>query len=197
MRTIQQFVSDFPSNVRPQNGDDGAFSEWLSFCEIGIEGNTLQFVGTPFLGLRGENESECVEIAVEPGVFAVQCRGARFGSEVRIAAMRAFPRGAEVDRGSKLKELSVDFGSISVLDIDTFLQATASANYGAWLDQIVSGKDASLAKVHEWGRILIPSVEGGFGDGSYGVHSLVRNGSPAGMEIVFIEERGSEAVTTG
>jgi hypothetical protein len=191
MRTIRDFLSESCESgglERAEKGDEGTFSEWLPFCEIELKGNALQFVETRVLGLRGEDEFECVEIPAEPGGFTVECRGARFGGDSRIAGMRAFPKGVEVERGVKLKDLPVDLGGVSVVDIGWFVHACDSPRYETWLDRILYGEDGSLVKLHQWDDILIPSVESGFGDGTYEVFSLVSDGVPLGLEIIFIQQ---------
>ena len=48
-----------------------SYSDWLPFYDLNLQGGALQFVATRVLGLRGEEEYECVEVPVGPGVFAV------------------------------------------------------------------------------------------------------------------------------
>ncbi len=192
METIESFLNA-PGDRPPRKGEAGVFSDWLFFHRLNVKGNALQFVEKRVLGLRGEGERECIEIPVAPGAYTVECRGARFGDDVRIAAMRAFPEGAALERGKRLGDIPVDFGGVSVVDIEV-LEAAMQENveeYEAWLEDILFESDIdALIYVHErpGSNIRIPSVESGFGDGTYDVFALLSDGKPAGLEIVFIEE---------
>lgn len=100
VETIESFLNA-PGDRPPRKGETGVFSDWLCFHRLNGKGNALQFVEKRVSVLRGEKERECIEISVAPDAYTVECPGARFGDDVRIAAMRAFPEGAVVERGRR------------------------------------------------------------------------------------------------
>jgi hypothetical protein len=158
--------------------------------KLKLEGGALQFVATMQLGLRGNNEYECVEIPAIPGTYAVQCRAARFGNDTRISALRAFPEGMLTKRGEKLKEIPVDCGGIAVVDIDV-VHASMNENREReteWFDDVLY--HSGTVEVAKWKptKTDIPYVDSGFGDGSYPVYELKCDGKVVGLEAVFIEE---------
>ena len=86
-----------------------------------------------------------------------------------------------------LKEIPIDIGGISVVDIATFEPSiVVDSKYERWLDQIF--EDAEPVKLPQWNSIVIPTVDTGFGDGSYEVYSLLSAGAVVGLEAVFIRE---------
>ena len=192
METIESFLNT-KHEEQPSKGDAGEFSGWLPFHKLELRGNALQFVEKRVLGIRGEDEYECIEIPASPGTFFVECRGVRFGSDARVAAMRAFPEGTTVERGQKIGDIPVDLGGVSVVDISA-IENSINENeedYEEWMEEILFNSESeSLVSVDEWlaTSTKIPSVEGGFGDGSYDVYELLFEGKRVGLEIVFIEE---------
>lgn len=192
METIQSFLNEKGNGISKE-GDEGAFSDWLLFHKLELKGRALQFVETRVLGLRGENEYECIEIPVASGPFIVECKGVRFGDDARVAAMRAYPESTAVARGEKIGEIPVDLGGVSVVDIETIEPSINEDEdeHEEWLEDILFATDVeSLVSLHEWPptQTIIPSVESGFGDGVYDVFELVSGGRRVGLEIVFIEE---------
>jgi hypothetical protein len=191
MKTIRQFL-DAGGSKESKPRQKGKFSDWLPFHPLNLKGNALQFVEVRVLGLRGHKEHECVEIPASPGVYAIECRGVQFGSDTRIAGLRAYPAGLDPKRGKKLKEIPVDLGGIAVVDIvavHASMQQDAG-RYEAWLEQLLYDSDEeSLASIAKWNptKTEIPYVDGGFGDGSYPVFQLMASGKVIGLEVEFIK----------
>lgn len=191
MKTIQSFLKEKAAGAKKPT-KRGEFSDWLPFHTLQLKGDALQFVEVRVLGLRGEGEYECVEVPVKPGAFAVECRGVRFGPDVRIAGMRAYPVGAKVARGKHLKDLPVDLGGIAAVDIATVhasMQKDSEA-HEEWLEEILYGDSEAAAQVVRWDptKTDIPLVDGGFGDGSYPAYELREGKRVVGLEVEFIIE---------
>jgi hypothetical protein len=126
-----------------------------------------------------------------PGVYTVECRGVQYAGDLRIAGVRAFPAGAKVTRGEKIKEIPVDLGGIAVVDIATLEPSTKEVEeeYMDWLEDVLygsNGESQTATQVWEPTGTKIPVVASGFGDGSYPVYQLVRNGTVVGLEAEFI-----------
>ena len=191
MKTIADFFTKLGKR-EPRVGQKGVFSTWLSCGTVPIIGGALQFVELRVLGLRGEEEHECVEVPVEPGQFVVEFRGVKYGCDGRIAAMRVFAVGATPKRGKKLKEIPVDLGGIAVVDIGAVHQSMKEkqAIHEKWMEKILYGDDESLIGVCVWRptKTEILYVDGGFGDGTYPVYQLVSARKVVGLEIEFISE---------
>lgn len=192
MKTIHDFLKARGTPV-DKAGKTGVFSDWLPFHSLKLAGDTLQFVEVRVLGLRGEGEYECVEIKVPPGIYTVECRGARFGTDTRIAGMRAYPAGTNPQRGEQLKEIPVDLGGIAVVDIATIYPSMQedTERYEEWIEELLYDSDVeSMASIVTWQptKTEIPYVDGGFGDGSYPVFQLVAAGKVVGLEVEFISE---------
>jgi hypothetical protein len=134
-----------------------------------------------------------VEIRTLPGSYVVECKGVRYGQDRRVAGMRVFAVGSKAKRGKKIGEIPVDFGGVSVLDIDTVEDSINEdeERYEEWLDEILyDSDDYSSIKIHEWvpTGTKIPVVQGGFGDGVYNVYELMEEGNIVGLEIEFIRD---------
>lgn len=190
MKNIQAFLAGKAGAKKPAK--KGEFSGWLPFHTLALKGNALQFVEVRVLGLRGAKEYECIEIPAAPGSFAVECRGARYGADVRVAGMRAYPVGAAVVRGKHLKDLPVDLGGIAVVDIAAVhgsMQEDSDA-HEEWLEDILYGDSDAAAQIARWKptKTEIPFVDGGFGDGSYATYELRQGKQVVGLEVEFIAE---------
>jgi hypothetical protein len=190
MDNINEFID---SVIRQDKKDhDGEYTDWLPFTDLELKGKTLQLVETRVLGIRGDDEHECVEIPVTQGIYKVQAKGVSFGNEKRIAGLRVFIDGATPARGNKVGEIPVDIGGVSVLDIDNVWESMCSleSEYEEWLEDLLFDDDYSLIKMHEWDETntKIPTVEAGFGDGTYEVFELLDNGGVVGLEVEFITE---------
>ena len=171
MKTIHEFLKGGGSK-EPKSGQKGRFSDWLPFHTLILKGDALHFVEVRVLGLRGSAEYECVEIPVTPGPFLIECRGAAFGGDIRIAAMRAYAAGTTPKRGEKLKDIPFDLGGIAVVDIAAVYDSMREdeRRYEKWLEALVyKTANESLAAIAEWKptKTEIPYVDGGFGDGGY------------------------------
>lgn len=191
METIRSFLAEKGADLASR-GDAGVFSGWLPFHTLTLRGNALQFVEKRVIGLRGEREYECTEVPATPGVYLVECRGARYKHDTRVAAMRAYPTGLSVTRGKKVKELPVDIGGIAVVDIDIVQVSMREeeALYEEWHEEVIYGVDDSQVYVDVWEPTgtEIPSTESGFGDGSYPTYELLHHGKQVGLEVVYIED---------
>lgn len=192
MKSIEDFINEKLSFIQAEEVN-GIFSEWLPYIQLEILGDVLQFVETRVLGLRGNENAECVEINVKPGKFNIECKGVRFGEDVRIAGLRAYPKDRKVTRGKKIGEIPIDMGGVSIVDITT-IELSVRENderYEEWLEEILYGENHSLLFVHLWEptQTKIPCVDGGFGDGLFDVYELKNsNGVTVGLEIEFIPE---------
>ncbi|GAB5561287.1 MAG: hypothetical protein SynsKO_29340 [Synoicihabitans sp.] len=191
MNTIQEFLTQ-QSNIKPAEGQKGEFTDWLSFHELQLAGDALQFTETRVLGLRGNEENECFEIPVSPGSFSVECKGVRFGADSRIAALRCYPSELSVVLGKKVSKIPVDMGGVSVVDIATIHSSMQEdeEEHEEWIEEILYGDDFSPVSIHKWDatNTEIPSVESGFGDGTYNLFELVFEGSVVGLQVEFIGE---------
>ncbi len=192
MKTIRQFLGKAASK-KPKEGKRGQVSEWLPFHRLNVAGNALQFVERRVLGLRGNDNPECVEIPVSPGVFEVRCKGIRYGNDARVAGLRAYPEGMEVKRTKKLGKIPVDLATISVVDIEVFEPSVLEdeERYEDWIDEVLYESDSeALVDCDVWEPLQmdIPYVLSGFGDGVYDVWALKAKRRVVGMEIVFIED---------
>jgi len=191
MKTIEEFIET--RSLIPTKESNGIFSEWLPYMQLEICGDILQFVETRVLGLRGNENVECIEIHVNPGEFNVECKGVRLGDDVRIAGLRVYPQYQRMTRGAKIGEIPVDIGGISIVDIVTIESSLREdeERYEDWLEEILYGENLSLLSVHFWEptQTKIPRVEGGFGDGLYGVYELKNDiGEIVGLEIEFVPD---------
>ena len=192
MKTIRQFLS-IRASKKPKEGQRGQVSDWLPFHRLKLEGKALQFVEKRVLGLRGNKNRECIEIPVSPGIFEVRCKGIRFGNDARIAALRAYPEGAEVKLGKRLGAIPVDLAEVSVVDIETFEPSVFEdeERYEDWIDEVLYESDSDCpvgCDIWEPLQMDIPFVASGFGDGTYDVWALKAGRKVVGMEIVFIED---------
>jgi hypothetical protein len=192
MKTIRQFLGKAGAR-KPKEGQRGQVSEWLPFHRLTLVGSALQLVERRVLGLRGNENPECVEIPVAPGVFEVRCKGIRYGNDARIAGLRAYPEGTEVKRAKKLGEIPVDLAAISVVDIEPLEPSVDEdeERYEDWIDEVLyeSDSDSSIGcDVWEPLQMDLPFVVSGFGDGVYDVWALKAKRKVVGMEIVFIED---------
>lgn len=184
MQTIQAFLD---TSVAPQRSFPSAdFSDWLFFQNLTLQGDALQFVDLRMVGQRGPHAAE---ITVRPGVYTIECRGVRYGSDARVAAMRAYPQDVQPRRASKLTTLS---GAIAVVD-SSILEA------GHLTRRPQPGTPLAVA---EWepGKIRVPCVQGGFGErpveegtepeppATFDVFELHHKDTVVGLEIVFIDE---------
>ncbi len=192
MKTIQEFLGQ-KFEDEPKQGQTGHFTDWLAFYELQLAGDALQFTETRVLGLRGNDEYECYEIPVSPGAFVVECKGVSFGADLRIAGLRAYPEGVRTIRGKKVSEIPVDMGGVSVVDIATVYQSMEENReaYEEWIEDTLYGSEEILQFMfHEWEltKTTIPSVESGFGDGTYDLYELISDGIVVGLEVEFINE---------
>ena len=192
MNTIQEFLTQ-RIEAKPQQGQKGEFTDWLAFHELQLSGDALQFTETRVLGLRGNDEHECHEIPASPGIYAVECRGVSFGADLRIAGLRSYPKGKSVTRGNKVSEIPVDMGGVSVVDIAAIHSSMQEdeEKYEEWIEEVLFGDDdVSKYTFHTWEptSTKIPSVESGFGDGTYDLFELISDGSVVGLEVEFINE---------
>lgn len=192
MQKIEAFLKE-KSSLAPKKGLKGVFSDWLPYTILELKGDALQFVETRVLGLRGNDNDECIEIVAEPGKYEIECRGVRFESDVRIAGMRVFPVGIACARGKRLGKIPVDLGGIAIVDISVFEPSILEnkEDYEEWLETIIfEGDCESLIATHLWmpTNTRIVAADGGFGDGVYEVYSLINNGKTVGLEVEFIEE---------
>lgn len=192
MSSIQNYFSQ-KSTERPRKGQTGEFTDWLSFHELELRGDLLQFVETRVIGIIGDEEYENTEIPAAPGVYSVECKGVAFGGDKRVAAMRAYPKGVNVMRGKKIGSIPVDLGGVSVVDIKTVKPSMDEdeERYEEWLEDLLYDfDDYSAVKIHQWKPTMtkIPNAESGFGDGEYDVYELLNDGAVVGMEVEFIAE---------
>ncbi len=192
MNSIKEFLST-KVDRGPIDDGKGEFSDWLHFTDFKLTGKALQFVESRVLGIRGENEYECVEIPANTADFLIQCKGVRYGDDTRIAAMRTIPPGIEIKRGNKIGTIPIDFGGVAVVDIDVIAPQSQKDedDWIEWLEDIHFSDEADgplrIFYQKETGS-KIPCVDAGFGDGTYDVFELLSNGAVVGLEVEFIRQ---------
>lgn len=153
---------------------------------------TFELLGTR-LGF-GDTWQTSEEVAVycEPGTYQLEAVCYGYGSDRRVAAVRATRTAGTVTRGPLRGEFDVDVGSACLYDSDVIDGYTdhASAEFDRWVQEAIIDAALPLSGTVTCAaaRTSLVHFDCGFGDGSYPVFELRDGEEVVGAEAVFIAE---------
>jgi len=161
---------------------------WLHICNFILRGTHLQMVELRIVG--GRHEEDSIIIPATPGTYTVEYQTISYGQDCRISRMRVFPDGLTIVLGGPLGTIDVDWGGIAVTDIDILAPSVEEhlEEYGHWFNNDVFENHSEPVGMFRWKQAdtNIPYADGGFGDGTYTVYQLLRDGKVVGLEVEFI-----------
>ena len=179
-----------PNASKPQAGQRGTRSDWHPIGILAIMGSHLQIVSRQSLDPR--DGGAAVEVA--PGTnVTVEGQFLNFGSDKRIARVRAYPNGAAVMPGAQLGTVRSDIGGIVVCDGDLLASWRADDEdaLGEWTDDVLNDwmvLDQAGMMACEPADTTLIYVDGGFGDGRYSVVALEEGGRLVGLQCEFLSD---------
>ncbi|MBV6458749.1 MAG: hypothetical protein HONBIEJF_01887 [Fimbriimonadaceae bacterium] len=130
------------------------------------------------------SEEDGLFIKLAPSRYQVEVRVADYGSECRIAGLRAFREGVKPNLGTELGKTWADTGTQGFCDAASFAAATQEMTD----DVSEAAQDAGLVAA-----ISLPTghtmfvVECGFGDGEWPVFDLKDGPDQVGFQVDFIK----------
>jgi hypothetical protein len=168
-----------------ETGTSGVESDWLFHSEFKLHGERLQMLDVFMAG----NDDEGVILDASPGVYVVEARVITYGIDRRISHVRVYPKGQVVTVGARAGEVGVDLAAVAICDVDR-LAGWASDHQDEWQrwgDKLWFHR-TTHAGIYtcEPAKTVVPFVDSGFGDGTYPVYYLMRDGRPVGLEAEFI-----------
>ena len=182
---LTDFLAATLTGPEAHEGAAGVESDWLFHWQVDIQGERLQILDVAMAG----NEDEGVSVAVAPGVYVVEARVMTYGIDRRISRVRVFANGLSGVPGEQAGEVSVDLAAVAICDVDR-LHAWAQANeedWQRWVEGLAYKHTASAgAYTCEPAGTIVPFLDTGFGDGTYPVFPLMRDGRVVGLEAVFL-----------
>lgn len=184
---LRQYFSQFTYSPQPEDGAPPL--EWRQFkvADLPIRGACLGFCdawATP---------NDAVTVDVPAGTYEVHVEAFSYGTDGRIARLMAFLPGVTPIRGKAVGEFGVDVATAAVFDVEVlerFMDSDEAAWEG-WIDGYTMREydeldRAGLYPCADAGTAMV-YCSTGFGDGSYQVFELVRDGLVVGAEAVFLQ----------
>lgn len=157
----------------------GVHSDWMPLATWTYTGSTVWLGDACFWS----SEEDGLLIPLSPGEYGVDVRVADYGSEFRIAGLRAVEVGSSPAIGAELGETWADTATQGFCDAASYTSATEE-----------SAEDVSEAATElDAGAIQLPSghtmfvVSCGFGDGEWPVYELLDGNRRVGFQVEFIE----------
>lgn len=178
--TLQEYLDYGPLGLH--NG--WKESEWLEFRSLDIAGGKLAVVDPTLF--------EGPIIDVPPGTYRVQVVVMDRRDDRRIARLRVL-MGAEASAGDEIDSVGVDFAQVGVGDWEAVTRAAAALDRPGEEAIIATMDTLDLYGVIVWspnGEADMPFVSSGYGDGSYPIYEIRRDGTRVGIEVVFIDHDG-------
>ena len=168
-----------------ETGTSGVESDWLFHSEFKLHGKRLQMLDVFMAG----NDDEGVILDASTGVYVVEARVVTYGIDRRISHVRVHPKGQVVTVGARAGEVGVDLAAVAICDVDR-LAGWANDHQDEWQrwgDKLWFHRTAHAGiYTCEPAKTVVPFVDSGFGDGTYPVYYLMRDGRPVGLEAEFI-----------
>jgi hypothetical protein len=182
MNELKVFLNQ-TTGAHPVAGQKGIATDWLHLCDLKIESGALCIFDPAY---PPDDSGTELQVRLAPGIVKVEAMGIAYGADHRIAAIRCVSGfDGHFERGRILGEVSVDTGRIGIGDAKLLMsafQGLTEDQYDELLD--LADSDAEVLKLKNGG--LCPVLEAGFGDGSYPVQELLKDGVLAGVEIQLI-----------
>jgi hypothetical protein len=162
----------------------GKESDWLDFTELHLPSGKLH-VMDPGYALQKQTGT----IQLPPGVYSALAKVITYGSDSRISRLRVIQPRAVAVLGDELDHISSDIGKIAVADQEAYLQQWPQdpERVGEVVDSHLTSDDAfGVAELGGEPPVRILFIESGFGDGTFPIFALEKDGRRVGAEIVFI-----------
>ncbi len=193
--TLQEFLDSPQSALKSGSANSGVESEWLPFVTIELLGSRLRIADVYMIGTPGEG----VELAAEPGRYALDAKVMTFDDDRRISRLRVQRAGLVGVLGEPAGEVGVDLAAVGVTDgerIRAFFEADNDA-FQEWGDALwYQRNDMVGVWPCEPADTTIAYVDSGFGDGTFPVWHLMHDGVAVGLEIEFIAPETPHADST-
>lgn len=157
----------------------GTHSDWLLLSEWDFSGESAWLGDASFWS----SEEDGLTIVLEPAQYRVEVRVADYGSECRIAGLRAIKAGTTPSLGTQLGESWADTATQGLCDAASFADA-AEEDPENVAEAAMEVDAAAIIELPDGSPMFVVSC--GFGDGEWPVFELVEGGQRVGLQVDFI-----------
>jgi len=184
---LHQYFKQFTWSPQPKNGAKPLERRMFKVADLPVRGQHLGF------GDAWAAPNDSVTVPVPAGIHEVHVEAFSYGTDGRIGRLMVYLPGAEPVRGKLAGEFGVDVAAAAVFDgdvLEVFMNEDEES-WESWLDGYTNRdyEELDVAGVYpcEEADTAMVYCSTGFGDGSYEVFELVRDGRVVGAEAVFLK----------
>jgi hypothetical protein len=172
--------------ANPPEGTPGRETDWLEFCDLVLSSGKLLIADAQFI----PSLEDGVLVELPPGTYTLEARVMDYGSDKRIARLRALLPGSTVVLRRLIDKTWTDTAQTGVCDYELFAAAWGAHEQSAWevIEPVLtSGWTHGVAVLDQTTGAVMPFVGSGFGDGEFPVFELQSDSQRVGVEIEFIK----------
>lgn len=183
---LRAYFKQFTWSPQPEGGAKPLERRLFKVADLPVRGKHLGF------GDAWAAPNDAVTVPVPPGTYEVHVEAFSYGTDGRIARLIVHLPGAAPVRGKAIGEFGVDVATAAVFDADVLedYMDDDEESWEGWLDEYTTRdfEELDMAGLHPCPDADTAMVycSTGFGDGSYEVFELLREGRVVGAEAVFL-----------
>ncbi len=161
---------------------------WNHLAQIETRGQQIIIKDAMILLDSAETTPEWPAIVVDPGMYDIEIN---VPEPWYCARVRARKVGSNPELGKMIGHLSVDHGSVGILDYETFVSEINSSypDYEEWTETALDDEiNENFSGQITYKSSLLVYVKSGNGDGTYPVYELIEDGKVVGLECNFEDD---------
>jgi hypothetical protein len=184
--TFDQWIAQSKGDM-PDVAAKAVLSEWFDIGVVRFDGKVIHVADRWYQG------GDEIAVAIKPGAYRVQARGAGFGQHRRVAGVRVFREGAQPAEGEALGEIGVDSWGILIGDFGSLYAGMSEDQVERFQERQLAGTYAKSCEIVTFSPRAkgpaIPFVAAftGLGSGGYPVREVKDGAAVVGVEVDFIE----------
>jgi len=159
----------------------------MDLSRFTLSGPEFLIVDAAFL----PSKEDGLVVKAPSGSYVIQAKVIAYGCDRRISRLRAVLDGFQVQLGDKIGETWTDTATTAICDLRVFSEAWGDdddASYAKIEEALDNAEAFGVAVLSEAAGAVAPFVSSGFGDGTFPVFQVVKEGKRVGFEVEFIAE---------